>query len=480
MTDFISIDLFGQTGAHINDGPITVSTKLTVGVLQLAVRKHLEGIGKVREDQLIKIIHVGTLLTNSLQPITECGITDKGAIYWVLCLPPTTYATEEDFIRLQDLIINYETYDKETALADFRTILEKYKLTDEGGSSLQRTQNETLYTLMAETSRYELLEILLQYNTFQRSNSSIDTPNSRGLTPFNLSVYYDDLDSVELLLKAGVDISKENQEIISSAVLISVTQQNFDCLELLLLYKSLNILSSDVFDYALNALDTEATETPADGNAPIHKVVLQEYNDKPSAEEIEEIEKNGLKYDGRDDYEMLRLLLSTGRIDLNQLNENNESALALALHDKNRVNLLLDAGADINVKQGYNITPLMIASRDPEFFTEVDTMRLLLVRGANIVDLDDDGETALFQTFNLDKIQLLLSYISQQYLAGYINHRNSEGKTAYQVAQNAGEYKVCELLVSRGATFGGKKGKKRTRKGKGRKKRRKTKCRGKR
>jgi hypothetical protein len=91
------------------------------------------------------------------------------------------------------------------------------------------------------------------------------------------------------------------------------------------------------------------------------------------------------------------------------------------------------------------------------------------------VFIDDDGETALFQTFNIDKIHLLLQYIPPQYHSNYLNYRNSDDKTAYQVAQDAGEHKVCEYLASIGATYGGKKGKKNTRKGKGCKKRRKTK-----
>jgi ankyrin repeat protein len=232
------------------------------------------------------------------------------------------------------------------------------------------------------------------------------------------------------------------------------------------------MLDTGIYEYALNALDTEDTK---DGNGPIHKVVLQSYEDKPSAKEIEEMRKEGLEDDGRDDYEMLHFLLSTGKIELNKFNSHNQTPLALALHDLERVIILLDAGADINGKQGYNITPLMIASRDPEFFTEIDTMRFLLDRGAKVTYIDDDGETALFRTFNVDKIKLLLEYVLPESHLNYLNYKNSDGKTAYQVAEDAGEHDVCEYLKSIGATYGGKKGKKTTRKGKSRKKRRKTK-----
>ncbi len=60
MAEFISINLLGQkrdrSGTNINDGPIIVSTKLTVGMLHLVVRKHLEkdleGIRKLAEGNL--------------------------------------------------------------------------------------------------------------------------------------------------------------------------------------------------------------------------------------------------------------------------------------------------------------------------------------------------------------------------------------------------------------------------------------------
>ncbi len=60
MAELISINLLGQkrdrSGTNINDGPIIVSTKLTVGMLHLVVRKHLEkdleGIRKLAEGNL--------------------------------------------------------------------------------------------------------------------------------------------------------------------------------------------------------------------------------------------------------------------------------------------------------------------------------------------------------------------------------------------------------------------------------------------
>ena len=389
-------------------------------------------------------------------------------------MSPPREIPKDTLNRVIELIVNYENHNEEALLSEFHTILKEYQY----GNILKISNRETPYTLIADYSRYALLELLLQYNTFQTNRSSIDTPNSRGLTPFNLAVHWDDLDCVELLLNGGIDISKESKETISSAFLVSIAQQNYDCLKLLLFYHtSLNLLSPDALTYALNALDTEDA---IDGNGPIHKVVLQSYQDKLSDEELEELHKKGLEDDGRHDYEILHLLLSTGMINLNQLNSNNESALALALHDPIRVRILLDNGADVNVKQGYDITPLILASRDET--VSIETMRLLLERGANVTDIDEDGETALFQTYDIAKIDLLLQN------GAVINHRNIEEKTAYQLVyelkeqlKNEGnnyrdEDAVLAHLILRGSlTSGGKKAKKKTRKRKAHKKRRKTK-----
>jgi len=637
MAELISINIIGQSNNGTNYGPIMISPDLTLGMLQLVIRKHLLKIGQIKkinlikETDLIKVITVikyydpetnkseerSEILTNSLQPIRDYGIRNNSRIYFVIYMTPSELTPPHIFSRLIELIENYEEYREVDVINEFKTILSE--IIGEGdrlGEIMERREHEergdrgkiikivekrvkSLYAFIVEKGRHKLLEILLQHNPFQTNRSSIDTPifypdnpEYTKHTPFFLALHNSDFNCVELLLRAGCDISKEPAKTISLAVLKCITQYDDDSLKLLIFYhNSMKILDSGVYEYALNELDD------SDGNAPIHKVVLPGYQDTLTLAQVEELEQQGQEYRGSHDYKMIYSLLSSGKIELDKLNRqgysalvlaiasgnqtrvkilleagasasaslrnskislhiaeslihcganideidsdgysalvlamrshdrtrietlllagaspsaslrnsqlspdiiqmliqyganineidsDGETALSLALHDPARVELLVNAGANVNIDQGYNITPLMIACRRDT--ASIDSMRFLLNRGAYIYYLndqghliffiDDDGETALFQTFNVDKIHLLLQYIPPQYHSNYLNYRNTDDKTAYQVAQDAGEHKVCEYLASIGATYGGKKGKKNTRKGKGRKKRRKTK-----
>jgi ankyrin repeat protein len=60
------------------------------------------------------------------------------------------------------------------------------------------------------------------------------------------------------------------------------------------------------------------------------------------------------------------------------------------------VELLLDRGSDINVKDEYGNTPLIMASRNGH----VDIIQLLLDNGADIEVTDNRGLTAINYAFN--------------------------------------------------------------------------------
>lgn len=91
------------------------------------------------------------------------------------------------------------------------------------------------------------------------------------------------------------------------------------------------------------------------------------------------------------------------------------------------VELLLNRGADVNMQNKYGHTALMIAN----FNNSYKIVKLLLNRGANVNHQDNYGDTALIYSYDsCKKIELLLNNGSDPFI------KNNEGKTALDLAES--------------------------------------------
>lgn len=108
-------------------------------------------------------------------------------------------------------------------------------------------------------------------------------------------------------------------------------------------------------------------------------------------------------------WDIIQLLLSYGA-DINAMDEHGQTSLYQAAADGNRelVEYLLDNGADIDLS-GDGMTPLIIASC---YFdsNQLETVKLLVERGADIHAKDNEGQTALFyaEEYGIDDIASFL------------------------------------------------------------------------
>lgn len=122
------------------------------------------------------------------------------------------------------------------------------------------------------------------------------------------------------------------------------------------------------------------------------------------------------------------------------------SALLIAVEKghKNIVNLLLDNGADVNLRHPSNFTALHIACLEKN----LEIVELLVNRGANVHDETDEKFTALHYatTSGCDKIVKFLLNSG----AG-INASSIYGKTPLFVAVSRGYDVVVKLLINNGA-----------------------------
>jgi hypothetical protein len=107
--------------------------------------------------------------------------------------------------------------------------------------------------------------------------------------------------------------------------------------------------------------------------------------------------------------------------------------------------MLLEKGADVNVKSGYRSTALTLASWDGD--TEI--VRMLLEKGADVNAKDNNGSTALIKA-SLNGHTKVVSMLLEK--GADVNAKNNAGNTAFFLAnrrflENRPEYtEIVQLL----------------------------------
>uniref|UniRef100_A0A0X3P756 K Homology domain-containing protein n=1 Tax=Schistocephalus solidus TaxID=70667 RepID=A0A0X3P756_SCHSO len=147
------------------------------------------------------------------------------------------------------------------------------------------------------------------------------------------------------------------------------------------------------------------------------------------------------------DEEAVKLFLSSGECDVNEIGIDGETVLACAV-SKNAVpivELLLQRGADPNPKEKkVESVPLIEAAKDGH----TDVVRLLLQYGASVSQVSNNGYTALHYAAtngHLDCVRLLLQYKSP------LEVQNENGHTPLMEAASNGHIEVARCLIEHGA-----------------------------
>jgi ankyrin repeat protein len=149
---------------------------------------------------------------------------------------------------------------------------------------------------------------------------------------------------------------------------------------------------------------------------------------------------NSISY--KDDPYITKMLLDSGA-DPNLKDFNGWTPLMHAGYNnkKNTAKLLLEYGADPNIQDDFGVTALMHVSEKGN----TDIAKLLLKHGAKLNLPNNGGATALMYavTYNKpDMVKLLLEHGAD------VSIKDKEGDTALSIARKKGYYDIIDLLLS--------------------------------
>ena len=153
----------------------------------------------------------------------------------------------------------------------------------------------------------------------------------------------------------------------------------------------------------------------------------------------------------RDAESIVSLLIKKGA-DVNTMSNNRETPLSFAIgygNNPNIVRKLIDNGANINTRHSTGWTPVMLSLIYGEKKDAVTNV--LLSKGADINDKDDNGQTALMYMchYNSDERIGILKYIIDK--GADINIKDNNGWSALMNAAYYGTISMGSILIDKGA-----------------------------
>ena len=154
------------------------------------------------------------------------------------------------------------------------------------------------------------------------------------------------------------------------------------------------------------------------------------------------------------DINMVRQLLNRYDVNTRRNTDIRETPLTLAssLYRNEIIQVLINAGADLNMEDNDGLTPLMSSFIDDGFYNHVETIELLLDNNANVNYQNRNGETALHIASQLDRTEIIRILVDR---GANVNIRDRNGNTPLVAYNNFRNYTMsaesAEILINNGA-----------------------------
>lgn len=290
--------------------------------------------------------------------------------------------------------------------------------------------------VLSEENDVDILDLLLKAGVDINAHMA-----DAGITALQQASWVGSAEDVKKLLAAGADVNAEDGEGNNALVWACVgmdSQADYDD-------ENKNKVVQILLTAGANQKE-HAWIAAIDSGFPITAKTLWDsgidINEKTGLELLLAASRSGM-------LEMVKILLATG-VDINTTDQYGRTALALATSpcgtgicdDKiGVVKALLAAGADVN----------QAATSLNALVGNVEVMKILLSAGADVNEKEDDGTTMLMaavQGEEFDMVKLLLSSGAE------VNVQDENGKTALNIAQETGNEEIIKLLKSAGAKEG--------------------------
>ncbi|KAJ1524679.1 hypothetical protein HK096_001153, partial [Nowakowskiella sp. JEL0078] len=279
-----------------------------------------------------------------------------------------------------------------------------------------------------EASEWDLFKAIIY------SGGDFVSPNDDGNTPLHAvaNSYYTDAVAFQLLVGQGADVNAANNDgetpiflaalmgnwryvrilIEAGATVNCLTKQNRSLLHVV--NEEPLMMSSFLSAYGTpNIPDNE-------GLTPLMYAAMQGY-------------RNNVK-----------LLLQAGA-DVN-LKNNNGNALHLSLESKSIVDQLLKVGIDVNTSNSSGETPLILAVKGDEIFT-VGIIKSLIDLGANTRVTSSDGDTLLHLAIFSKRHDIFEFLLENDFVD--VNAQNNKGETPLHIAVWQMSSHIVELLLNK-------------------------------
>ena len=312
----------------------------------------------------------------------------------------------------------------------------------------QGSKNDTALHSAVQRKHADVVQVLID------AGADIETKNVQGHSPLHLASISRELTTVKMLVKAGADVRATDTNRVT-CLMFAAYYGHTDTVRYLVglpevdlnhqgghnrtaLHVAVQAKHGDVVQVLIDAgadIDTKDD----DGRSPLHlasisgelttmKMLVKAGADVRATDAETATCLMVAAYHGHTD--TVRYLVSLQEVDLNHQQYRNKTALHFAVNKKHAdvVQVLIDAGADIETRNDEGRSPLHLAS----LLGELTTVKMLVKPGADVRATDSERDTCLtLAAYNghTDTVRYLVGLPEVD-----LNHQDSENHTARHVA----------------------------------------------